>query len=215
MAENSKVRNIRFTADNDSYIVENGGDNVTAYVNSVLDMVRTGQLIVKPTDNAKGKDKEELEKEKLAVDIEIKKQIRDMNDLARKNAQADLDLKLERIRKLQRENDRAEGASFPVVVKPAVSAVPQELAKEIAKDTVTPEPRKKPSFVHELPAGQGLVGCDSCHEVFIFDNADNGLDQFLDHLKEKHPWRHEQVSSNEANQFRRARDRIAKGVPAS
>ncbi|MEW5841014.1 MAG: hypothetical protein AB1753_08420 [Thermoproteota archaeon] len=68
------VRNIRFTPDNDAYLEKEGSDNITAFVNSVLDMVRTGQLVTADSLATEGKSKEELEKAKLIVETSIKTQ---------------------------------------------------------------------------------------------------------------------------------------------
>lgn len=194
------------------------GISNSEFITGLVMGVKSGTLApVKP--DTENKTEDELKKEKLAIDIEIKKQIRDMNDLARKNAQADYDLKLERIRKLQRENDRAEGAPFPVAVQPAMgTGVPPAIQQELAKDTAQPQPKKTPSRVSELPANQALVGCDTCHAVFVFDNIDAGFDEFCDHIEKLHSRRG--VSHNETVQFRYARDRLEKaqkqkGVPTS
>lgn len=88
---------------------------------------------------------------------------------------------------------------------------PQVLAiqKELERDTATVH---EPSHVFELPPGLARVGCDSCHDVFNFDNIDKGLDDFTQHLKEEHGDR--SISHNEANQFRDARTRLERGQAA-
>lgn len=206
------VRNIRFTPENDAYLVENGDDNITRFVNGLIQLVRTGEYVPKPTETGKDKSLDQLEKEHLALKVKLKQQQADMHDLEINHRKLDLIIKELKAEKLRRELDRN-----PSAPRPAAPPVVASIQSEIAKDNAQPQPqktRKQPNTVRELPPGQGLVGCDTCHEVFIFDNPDKGLDGFLDHLQKMHPFRHEQISHNEAVQFRYAKARIEKGVPA-
>ncbi len=211
----AKPTSFRPTDENDAYIREQAGEEgLTPWLNSIIEMVRTGALVsAKHEANTITKSKEELEKERLAVDIEIKKQIRDMNELDRKNAQADFDLKQERLRKLRYENDARESQDPLRQLRPVTSssqpAAVATIQAEIAKDTATPTPAKKPNSVRELPPGLGIVGCDNCHEVFIFDNPDKALDDFLDHIGTHH---RTEISHNEVTQFRYAKARIERGA---
>lgn len=206
-----KPTSFRPSDENEEYMREQAGDaGLTPWLNSILDMLRTANLVpATATPATEGKSKEELQKERLAVEIRIKQQQADMHALEIDHSKLDLIIKELKAEKLRRELDRN-----PPTPRPGAPPAVQSINAEIAKDTATPEPRKKPTSVRELPPGQGIVGCDNCHETFIFDNADKGLDDFLDHLKEKHPFRREQVSNNEANQFRHARTRIERGVSA-
>lgn len=113
-----------------------------------------------------------------------------------------------------RAKARAE-VKYPAVFKklPDLEGEPEPAPAAAPVAVAIPVNQRPPSRITELPPNQALIACDSCNDRFIFDDIDHGLDDFTQHLKERHGGR--DISGNEANQFRHARTRLERNVKAA
>jgi hypothetical protein len=129
----TNVRNIRLTDENDAFLVEHAGDNITAYVNAMLDAIRIGQLVPANPEH-KQPTKEELQRQLLAVQLQIKTQIASLHDIEIQTRSADLVLKQLRVEKLRRELQQTMPASTgqqPTTAATSPSPPPQQPQRRV------------------------------------------------------------------------------------